>query len=120
MTVETRAQAIARLKTEFPTLADSVNGERINLGATAYAQRIGEWADAQIRQQQADDTVATQRTRRQQFVAGVAALRDDDAALNPPTGTPTNVQVLAATRHCVKALLFLADVLKDASIAGQD
>jgi hypothetical protein len=61
-----------------------------------------------------------QKARRTQFVNGVKALQSDDVALNPPTGVPSNAQILTAVRHCVKGLLFLADVLKDARIAGQD
>lgn len=82
MAVETRTQAITRLKREFPTLADYVSDGTIGtrevvLGPAAYDQRIGEWADAQITQQVAGEAEAG----RQALAAQLRSFRSEvDAA----------------------------------------
>lgn len=102
------------------TPTDPARADVVELEGDALAELAAMRAELQGYVDAGTALEASKKTRRQRFVAGVAALTADDVALNPPTGTPTNAQVLTATRHCVKALLFLADVLKDARLAGND
>jgi hypothetical protein len=43
-----------------------------------------------------------QKARRTQFVNGVKALQSDDVALNPPTGVPSNAQILTKVSYVAR------------------
>lgn len=94
----TKAQIVTALSADpqYAELADDINGKRIVLTSTQRAQRISQWADAVLAQEQQADTVAALAT---QFDAEDATL----ATLISKANTGTTLTA-ADIRELVKAI----------------
>jgi long-subunit acyl-CoA synthetase (AMP-forming) len=104
------ATITARLKTQYPTLSASVDGERVTLDATAYDARIAEMASALRQQQLEAEADAARVLLRKKYRAAKTELAIAVTAGNAVTR-------LTNTRTIIDGLL---EILKDSGLVLDD
>lgn len=120
-----REQIIQRFRddpanTELPSLVTRWEGpdaspETIVVVLTGEDRnpKFEEWADAEIALRERDAEEAPKRTRRQQFVAGMAQSRLDFSKLDDETIAVSQLEFRRILKRAVRANIFLGEILQD-------
>jgi len=70
----TKADLIAQLKAENPTMVATINGEQIELTPTEYEKACNDWAEMRLRQIKLENELAVAQAAKEAALAKLAAL----------------------------------------------
>ncbi len=76
----TKAEKIAALKAEYPTLTKGVNDEVVTMGAKEYEETIAQWADVELAKEAIEAAEAQKAADREALLAKLG-ISDDEAKL---------------------------------------